>query len=209
VNGPVSVSADRTTNGDAPGDRRPPLPQPRGPLGEELFAYLRAGGRGSVHPPVANDGGGVFGEDFQLSLYALYELHYRGFRGIAETLEWDPGLIGARAALEADFEARLHEEIPPLERPLEPLRLAEAITELIESEDGPQLSAHMETSATLDQFRELLIHRSAYQLKEADPHSWAIPRLAGPAKAALVEVQADEYGGAGRSGFTPPCSPRR
>ena len=39
------------------------------------------------------------------------------------------------------------------------------------------------------------MHRSAYQLKEADPHSWALPRLSGPPKAALVEVQADEYGG--------------
>jgi hypothetical protein len=39
------------------------------------------------------------------------------------------------------------------------------------------------------------VHRSAYQLKEADPHSWAIPRLSGPPKAALVEIQADEYGG--------------
>ena len=34
-----------------------------------------------------------------------------------------------------------------------------------------------------------------YQLKEADPHTWAIPRLTGRAKAALVEIQADEYGG--------------
>ena len=40
-----------------------------------------------------------------------------------------------------------------------------------------------------------MAHRSAYQLKEADPHSWAIPRLSGPPKAALVEIQADEYGG--------------
>jgi hypothetical protein len=38
-------------------------------------------------------------------------------------------------------------------------------------------------------------HRSIYHLKEADPHSWAIPRLSGRAKAALVEIQADEYGG--------------
>jgi hypothetical protein len=53
----------------------------------------------------------------------------------------------------------------------------------------------MKSNATLEQFREFLIHRSAYQLKEADPHSWAIPRLDGAAKAALVEVQADEYGG--------------
>ena len=39
------------------------------------------------------------------------------------------------------------------------------------------------------------MHRSAYQLKEADPHSWAIPRLFGAPKAAMVEIQADEYGG--------------
>src|SRR6201999_1249649 len=43
-------------------------------------------------------------------------------------------------------------------------------------------------------------HRSAYQLKEADPHSWAIPRLHGAPKAALIEIQADEYGG-GRAGL--------
>ena len=49
--------------------------------------------------------------------------------------------------------------------------------------------------ARLDEFREFVIHRSLYQLKEADPHSWAIPRLAGAAKAALLEVQDDEYGG--------------
>ena len=42
-----------------------------------------------------------------------------------------------------------------------------------------------------------MIQRSIYTRKEADPHSWAIPRLTGRAKAALVEVQSDEYG-AGR-----------
>jgi hypothetical protein len=42
--------------------------------------------------------------------------------------------------------------------------------------------------------RELLIHRSLYHLKEADPHTWAIPRLAGKAKVALAEIQSDEYG---------------
>ena len=46
----------------------------------------------------------------------------------------------------------------------------------------------------IEHFREFVVQRSAFQLKEADPHTWAIPRLAGRAKAALVEIQADEYG---------------
>ena len=47
----------------------------------------------------------------------------------------------------------------------------------------------------MEQLIEFHIHRSAHQLKEADAHSWALPRLGGAAKAALVEIQADEYGG--------------
>ena len=66
---------------------------------------------------------------------------------------------------------------------------------LIAEASGPSLSAYFLERGTLAQFREFAIHRSAYQLKEADPHSWAIPRLSGPAKAALIEIQSDEYGG--------------
>jgi Iron-containing redox enzyme len=39
------------------------------------------------------------------------------------------------------------------------------------------------------------MHRSIYHLKEADPHTFAVPRLTGRAKAALIEIQFDEYGG--------------
>jgi hypothetical protein len=46
----------------------------------------------------------------------------------------------------------------------------------------------------LEQFREFCVHRSAYQLKEADPHTFGIPRLSGEAKAAMVAIQYDEYG---------------
>src|SRR5690606_6822866 len=63
------------------------------------------------------------------------------------------------------------------------------------ADEGPSLSRHLEASADLDQFREFVVHRSLYQLKEADPHSWAIPRLGGAPKIALLEVQHDEYGG--------------
>jgi hypothetical protein len=70
-----------------------------------------------------------------------------------------------------------------------------ALREIADGDDGPSLSRFLETRGTLDQFLEFMVHRSAYQLKEADPHSWALPRLYGAPKAALVEIQADEYGG--------------
>jgi len=59
---------------------------------------------------------------------------------------------------------------------------------------GPSLSTYLLEAGTLDQFREFCVHRSAYQLKEADPHTFGIPRLNGEAKAAMVEIQYDEYG---------------
>src|SRR5215208_5254108 len=70
-----------------------------------------------------------------------------------------------------------------------------ALREVAEDDDGPSVARFVETRANEEQLLEFVVHRSGYQLKEADPHSWAIPRLSGPAKAALVEIQADEYGG--------------
>src|SRR5690242_4595077 len=175
----------------------PGLPAPRGTLTEALIDALRESGpsHGTPGLPAELAEGGVLGEDFQLALYVLYELHYRGFDDVDERWEWQPGLVALRSALERDFEATLREGVPSADEPAEPVTLGQTIMELIEADDGPPLSAHMESHADLDQFREFMIHRSAYQLKEADPHSWALPRLDGPAKAALVEVQADEYGG--------------
>jgi hypothetical protein len=192
--------ATRTTTGRAEvagPDPRPALPSARGPLSDELIERLLGGSSAAAVDLAARPQveGGVFGEDFQLSLYVLYELHYRGFRGVDEGLEWDIGLLELRTALEADFEARLREEVPADDPLPDPRETAEMILELIRADPGPELAAHLETRASLGQFREFMVHRSAYQLKEADPHSWAIPRLAGPVKAALVEVQADEYGG--------------
>ena len=66
---------------------------------------------------------------------------------------------------------------------------------LIAADDGPSLSLFMAKQGTLEQWREYLTLRSVYHLKEGDPHTFAIPRLSGRAKAAMVEIQADEYGG--------------
>jgi hypothetical protein len=75
-----------------------------------------------------------------------------------------------------------------------PFEVTSALDETIRASSGPSLSSHFLEKGTLDQFREFCVHRSAYQLKEADPHTFGIPRLSGEAKAAMVAIQYDEYG---------------
>jgi hypothetical protein len=85
--------------------------------------------------------------------------------------------------------------VPRLPVDVAPDEIDLALRGIAEADAGRSLSLHLEREATLEQVLEFLVHRSAYQLKEADPHSWALPRLDGRPKAALVEIQADEYGG--------------
>jgi heme oxygenase-like protein len=170
------------------------LPLARGPLSEMLLVELSRGPHALPPSPAEAVGPDVLGdEDLQLSLYLCYELHYRGLHGVDERWEWDPSLLALRAELEATFEDALRYAVAKPENILEPGEMDLALRE-IEKAEGPSLSSYIRSRATLDQVREFMIHRSAYQLKEADPHSWAVPRLAGAAKAALIEIQLDEYG---------------
>jgi hypothetical protein len=73
--------------------------------------------------------------------------------------------------------------------------VANALFELTAPGSGPSLSRYISKQATDEQLHEFLIQRSIYTLKEADAHSWGIPRLTGRTKVAMVEIQADEYGG--------------
>jgi hypothetical protein len=130
-------------------------------------------------------------EDLHLALYVCYELHYRGFSGVDPRWEWEPGLIAFRNRLERPFEEALIANFMP--EGAEPV--VETIKSIAKSTQGPSLSRYIGDKATYEEFLEFVIHRSAYQLKEADPHTWTIPRLDGKAKAAMVEIQADEYGG--------------
>jgi Iron-containing redox enzyme len=122
-----------------------------------------------------------------------YELHYRGLPEVVDEWEWDPSLLTLRSALEEVFERALSRAVPFGDDAVEPGGIDLALRS-IEENEGPSLSPHIRSSATLEQVREFMIHRSAYQLKEADPHAWAIPRLGGAPKAALIEIQHDEYG---------------
>ena len=174
--------------------RGPPRPTPRGPLSAAVLLALRQppGCLGPTPPVAVLDA--LSDDDLQLALYLCYELHYRGLAGADADWEWDPALLGFRAELERAFLQRLHDEIGPVRRaPLGDVR--GALSELIAGETGPSLSTFLLESGTLVQLQEFCVHRSAYQLKEADPHTFAIPRLSGEAKAAMVEIQHDEYGG--------------
>ena len=126
-----------------------------------------------------------------MALYLCDELHYR--RVANADWEWDPGLLKFRAELERIFEDRLRDEIRH-ERFRFTQDVVAALKELISTYHGPPLSTYLLEVGTLDQLREFCVHRSAYQLKEADPHTFGIPRLSGDANVAMVEIQYDQYG---------------
>jgi hypothetical protein len=175
------------------------LPSPRGPVSDALVAALTTGDEISADTllltrrAIASCADVPADEDLQLALYTCYELHYRGFDGVADDREWDPSVLRLRGLLEAAFERSLHDAGAVHRDPNE--NVSDGVRRLVEGDSGPSLSRFVARRATLEQFREFALHRSLYQLKEADPHTWGIPRLTGRAKAALVEIQYDEYGG--------------
>ena len=133
-------------------------------------------------------------EDFQLALWICYEMHYRGFEYVHEGWQWHPAVMAFQVGLERRWVASLRGLAgePPA---VSPGAVPDALRQLTQAGGGPDLAGYLARQASRDQFAEFAVHRSVYQLKEADPHSFAIPRLAGGVKAALVEIQADEYGG--------------
>ncbi len=181
----------------------PALPPSRGPLSEMVLRTISSPPSpddemdlGPIQRTAREHLAGVIDpladDDLQLALYLLYGLHYRSFREVDPAWEWNPVTLALRQAVESRFEHCLDGLIT---RPdVDASRVGEALFELEAADEGPPISRYLERESGLDQFKEFVIHRSAYQLKEADPHSWAIPRLTGAPKASLLEVQFDEYG---------------
>src|SRR4051794_33671102 len=188
----------------------PPLPSARGAASAFVLDALRRAPHAlpPLHRAPADDP--VGDDDLQLALYVCYELHYRGFDGVDDGWEWEPSLLALRRELEAEFEQALEREVPrdadaSLPAPEE---MDVALRAIADGDEGPSLSRYLEVSGSLEQLLEFCVHRSAYQLKEADPHSWALPRIGGAPKAAMVEIQADEYGGGGPQRIHPGLFPR-
>ncbi|TQM04221.1 iron-containing redox enzyme family protein [Pseudonocardia kunmingensis] len=167
----------------------PPLPAPRGPLSAAVIGALRDAREVTAPPGVDPGGADPYGADLQLALYCLYELHYRGFAGVPDEREWDPALLTVRAALERRFLDALRADVTPSDDVQ-----AELDALLVEPVEGQGPSWYLKDEGEPWQVREYVAHRSLYHLKEADPQAWVIARLEGPAKAALVTVEHDEYG---------------
>lgn len=161
---------------------------------------------GPAVDPAADPGAFLHHDDLQLTLFLLYLLHYGPAPYVAGDFEWDPDLLTIRARIEDAFERVLRTVVqvpePPTAGSAErtPGRaVTETLFTMTDAVAKPKLAMWAGRKATEEQLRELLVLRSIYTLREADPHSWAIPRLRGRAKAALVEIQSDEYGN-GRPG---------
>jgi len=167
----------------------PPLPRARGPLSAAVLAMLRGGPSLRADPAHADP----YGDDLQLALYCCYELHYRGFADVPDDREWEPGLLALRREIERVFERALRADVPSGDGTVG-CAMRELDTLLVEPVEGTGPSWHLRRDGELWQLREYVAHRSLYHLKEADPQAWVIPRLSGPAKAALVTVEHDEYG---------------
>ncbi|MEV6757037.1 iron-containing redox enzyme family protein [Streptomyces sp. NPDC051214] len=169
----------------------PVLPMPRGELSRAVLRALR-GNTGTLPGPADVLQAEPYGDDLQLCLYVLYELHYRGFDGVDELCEWDPDLLRFRAAAEDRFLTALRADTPTA------TSVDEAVGELLVEpigDDGHSVTHHLKKSGELWQLREYVALRSIYHLKEADPHLWVVPRLRGRAKAAMVAIEFDEFGG--------------
>jgi hypothetical protein len=164
----------------------PPLPSPRGPMSAAVVEALR--GRGAVPAEVGT--ADPYGDDLQLTLTICYELHYRGWAGVSDAWEWSPDLLRLRNGLEDRFLTALRSDA---DGDADVASLLDDL--LVEPVDGSGVTHFLRDEGEWWQVRELFAHRSIYHLKEADPHAWVIPRLRGRAKAALVAVEFDEFGG--------------
>lgn len=166
------------------------IPTPRGDLSSHVFDRLRQSPDTTSLPWCEPDGP----EDEQVTLWTLQQLSFRRIDGVDPAWEEDPAFLALRHELERRMEAGLRATLPVVDCAAS--EVPQALLDLVERAEGPSLSSWMLRHGTIDHLREFVVHRAAYQLQEADPHSFAIPRIeASTCKTALLQLQLDEYGG--------------
>ncbi|WP_420451854.1 iron-containing redox enzyme family protein [Ilumatobacter sp.] len=166
-------------------DMNAPLPHPVGPLSAAVIAMLTSDGPERVAHPTSND---ALDHDAQLALFVLNELSFGGWPGVDDSWECRPGAQRWRRVLSEWFESALRDSVTGVHD--DPVAEARRLLDL----SGPSVSAFLEHEGTVGQLAESMILRSPYQGKEADPHTFAIPRLPGGTKRTLIEIQTGEYG---------------
>ena len=171
------------------------LPRERGPISRHVIETLATDDPEAPSLELGQDPV-IAHADAQLALWTIYELHYRGFDDVAADREWDLGLLRLRRDLEHRFEQELRDgtrdllEVVPADGDVGP-----QVLDLVAADDSPSPAAFLQRRASRAQLLDYLRERSVQQLKESDAQSFVLPRLEGPAKAALAELQYDEYGG--------------
>lgn len=166
------------------------LPQARGAMSAHMFETLsRPAGSQAMAFLEPDDA-----DDEQIALWIAQQLSFRRIDGVDPAWEEEPTFLAVRYELERRMEAELRAAVPTPR--CAPGEVPDALVELVESAEGPSLSQWLDEHGTRDHLDEFVVHRAAYQLQEADPHSFAIPRLAASTcKTALLQLQLDEYGG--------------
>ena len=170
---------------------RPCLPAPRGLLSEFVIDRLRSPDVPLAVPAVWHSDDPLTDDDFALALYVAYDCTTEGFP--ASTTDWS----GTRACSPsaprwsapssiACSRSAARRPAPATSRPICPT--------CSRAPEVPHCRRTWSSTGRSPRCASFAVHRSAYQLKEADPHTWAIPRLEGSTKAALIRIQADEYG---------------
>ena len=163
TDGFLTVVGRQAATAQQPHDRPAQLPRPRGPMTVALLDYLRRDPASTRVKPARLNWSGATAEaatdhDLQLALWLAYELPYRGLVGVDDDWECHRGLI----EVIEEWEALLLDALVSVTR--------KTSTAAAEAAPSP-----MHAAGTPEQFRELLVHRSVYYLKEADPHTSGIP----------------------------------
>lgn len=186
------------------------LPRPRGPLSSWVVERLAAARDRSeaegfdqfdvldtVPAPLTEAGSDAWSEDHQLALYVCHHLHLGAWASASLGIEWDPTLIEFRTVLEDTFLRALNDATSSTEEGdagNDPAAVVGRLRASIAADDSPSVVGHLERGGTLDEVRDAVVARAAYQLTEGDFHTFAIPRLRGRVKQLLAGIQAGEYG---------------
>ena len=164
-------------------------PKPRGRLSMRLHAAL-LDDPDALPSDLPDDGP----EDRAIALWMLHSLHHRGFDDVDDRADRSPALLALRRELEDELESRLRERWAAVTDRPRSGDVGQDLFDLVEAHEGVSVARFVRSDAGPEQVRELLRMRAVYHLHESDPVAWVVPTLPVRAKAALMELQYDEYG---------------